>query len=105
MAIELNPNDEAGLASTGGWHSFRYLYHLGEVEEALSELRKLRAAGHEARATANLSDLWAAGSRKNLSHPAMAPFFEEWDLTDYWRKHGDPDYCRVTTTGMECDTE
>jgi hypothetical protein len=35
----------------------------------------------------------------------MAPFFEEWDLTDYWRKHGDPDYCRVTTTGMECDTE
>jgi TolB-like protein/Flp pilus assembly protein TadD len=102
---EIDPNDEGGLANTGGWHSFRYLYHLGEVEEALSELTKVRAAGHAARATADLSTLWAAADRENLSHPAIGLFFEEWGFTDYWRKHGDPDYCRVTATGLECDTE
>ena len=61
---------------------------LGEIQELTNQGRGLHAAN-------SLGTLWHAYDQAGLSDPALPAFFEEMGMADYWRKHGNPDYCRV----------
>ena len=70
-----------------------YLWTIGAVDETLANFHEQRERG--LRIANSLPTLWAAYNRAQLSNPAMPAFFEAKGLADYWRKHGNPDYCRV----------
>jgi hypothetical protein len=78
------------------------LYRLGAVEDAIEWFRKVRDQGRGLRAGNELTALWFANDREQLSHPALPAFFEEIGFADYWRVHGDPDYCRVEGERITC---
>jgi len=79
-----------------------YLWTIGAVEETFGNFRSLRERGHKLRSANVLFIFWAANNRAQLSEPAVLPFFESNGMTDYWRKHGDPDYCRIDGENIEC---
>jgi len=79
-----------------------YLWTIGAVEEALASFRAQRERGRVLRTANSLSSFWEPYGRAQLSDPAMPAFFETSGLVDYWRKHGDPDYCRVDGASVEC---
>jgi TolB-like protein/Flp pilus assembly protein TadD len=81
------------------------LYRLGAADEAIRWIRQLREQGRGLRAGNELSALWMANDRKQLSHPALPAFFEEIGFADYWRAHGDPDYCRVDGENITCESD
>jgi TolB-like protein len=97
------------FAATDGssWSTpeFSFLYRLGEVEAATASWHELASRGRGLRASNLINYVWRAYDRKQLGHPATHQFFEDTGLVDYWRKHGDPDFCRVMDSGVECDTE
>ena len=77
-----------------------YLWTIGAVDETLANFHEQRGRG--LRIANSLPTLWAAYNRAQLSNPAMPAFFETNGLVDYWRKHGDPDYCRVDGAAVKC---
>lgn len=79
-----------------------YVWKIGAVDEALAYFRGQRESGRLLRAVNSLSMFWDAYNREQLSNPAMPAFFEANGMVDYWRKHGDPDYCRVTDNSVAC---
>ncbi len=79
-----------------------YLWKIGAVKETLANFRKQREKGRILRTANSLNIYWDDYSRAQLSDPAMPAFFEANGLVDYWRKHGDPDYCRVDGDSVEC---
>ena len=79
-----------------------YLLRLGETTKALGKFRQLSNQGRGKHAANTLSNLWNTYDRAGLSDPALPAFFEEMGMADYWRKHGNPDYCRVNAASIEC---
>ena len=79
-----------------------YLWTLGAVEETLANFQGLRERGRILRTANSLQVFWSTYSRSQLTNPAMHAFFEANGMVEYWRKHGDPDYCRVDGTSVEC---
>ena len=79
-----------------------YLWKIGAVKEALANYREQRERGRILRTANSLNIFWDAYNRSQLSNPAMPAFFEANGMVDYWRKHGDPDYCRVDGANVEC---
>lgn len=51
--------------------------------------------------------IWTPADRAFREHPAYMEFAERAGLTDYWQSQGQPDHCRMTSSGstriMECD--
>jgi len=78
------------------------LWRLGETTETLEIFREMREQGRGLRAANSLGFLWNAYDQAGLSDPALPAFFEEMGMADYWRKHGDPDYCRVDGDQIRC---
>jgi TolB-like protein len=81
-----------------------YFWKIGAVEEALANFRNPREKSRLLRSVNSINIVWDAYNRTQLSDPAMPAFFEDFGMADYWRKHGDPDYCRVDGPAIECDT-
>jgi len=79
-----------------------YLWTIGAVEETLANFRGQRERGRILHAANSLGIFWSAFNRSQLANPAMPAFFEANGMVDYWRKHGDPDYCRVDGASVEC---
>ena len=79
-----------------------YLWKIGAVKETLANKREQRRKGRTLRTANSLIIFWDAFNRTQLSDPAMPAFFEANGMVDYWRKHGDPDYCRVDGASVEC---
>jgi len=79
-----------------------YLWDIGAVDETLADFREQRERGRILRIANSLQIFWGANNRAQLSNPAMPAFFEAYGMLDYWRKHGDPDYCRVDGASVEC---
>jgi hypothetical protein len=52
-----------------------------------------------------LSTIWVKYDRAQLSNPVVLTFLESFGLANYWRNHGNPDYCRVNGKNIECDTQ
>ena len=88
------------LAEAGDLTS--YLWTLGAVEETLANFQRLRERGRILRTANSLQTFWNVYNRPQLSDPAMPAFFEANGMVDYWRKHGNPDYCRVDGASVEC---
>ena len=78
------------------------LWRVGAVEETLAGFRNMQDRGRGLHVANSLSLLWTAYSWPQLSDPALPAFFEDLGLADYWRKHGNPDYCRVEGKTIEC---
>jgi len=81
---------------------FRTLYRLGAIDESIDIWHEVQENGRGLQAANMLSVLWSAYDRKQLSNPALLTLFEDSGLADYWRKHGNPDYCRVDGENIEC---
>jgi hypothetical protein len=79
-----------------------YLWRMGETTKALGKFRQLSNQGRGLHAANSLGTLWNAYDQAGLSEPALPAFFEEMGMADYWRKHGDPDYCRVDGDKIKC---
>jgi TolB-like protein/Flp pilus assembly protein TadD len=79
-----------------------YLWRLGETTKTLGKFRQLSNQGRGLHAANSLGILWNAYDRAGLSDPALPAFFEEMGMADYWRKHGNPDYCRVGAASIVC---
>jgi TolB-like protein/lipoprotein NlpI len=88
------------LAEAGDLTS--YLWTLSAVEETLANFQGLRERGRILRTANSLQTFWNVYNRPQLSSPAMSAFFEANGMVDYWRKHGDPDYCRVDGSSVQC---
>jgi len=69
---------------------------------ALKKLKELHGRGRGLHTANLLNILWNTYDRAGLSNPALPAFFEEMGMADYWRKHGNPDYCRVDAASIEC---
>ena len=82
-----------------------YLWRLGEATQALGKFRQLTNQGRGLHAANSLGALWHAHDQAGLSDPALPAFFEEMGMADYWRKHGNPDYCRVDGDNIECGAQ
>ncbi len=80
--------DESAFVGT-----FWALYRLGELDQAITDWRRVRAAGRYLRTTNILGTVWMPYDRDKLSRPELLKFFEELGITDYWREHGDPGFC------------
>jgi TolB-like protein/Flp pilus assembly protein TadD len=93
---------QANEARSGYNGVFTLLYRLGAVPEAIGAWHRLRERGRALRAANTLQSLWNAYDRPQLSHPALPAFFEETGMADYWRAHGEPDYCRVNGPDIVC---
>ena len=79
-----------------------YLWRIGAVKETLTNFREQRERGRVLRTANSFNIYWGAFNRAQLSNPMLPVFFEANGLVDYWRKHGDPDYCRVDGASVEC---
>jgi TolB-like protein len=80
-----------------------YLWNIGAVEETLANFWGQRENGRLLRSVNSLNFFWYAFNRALLSNPVMPAFFEANGMVEYWRKHGDPDYCRVTGNSVTCE--
>jgi len=78
------------------------LWRLGEAGMTVEKFREMRDRDRGLRVVNTLGFLWNAYDRAGLSDPALPVFFEEVEMADYWRKHGNPDYCRVDGANVEC---
>ena len=87
------------LAGWGG--IFGYLVPLGAVDEAIEYWQSLRTQARFVRSGNYLQYVWDFPSDK-MSDPNFLQFLEDIGMADYWRKHGNPDYCRVDGKNIEC---
>jgi len=98
-AVKVILADET-LAGTG--ELIVLLWHLGETQKALAAFRELRDGGRGLRAVNSLGFIWIPYYAAQLSDPSIPVFFAEIGMTDYWRINGNPDYCRVDDSSIEC---
>ena len=85
-----------------GWGGvFGELAGLGAVETGIDYWYSLRAKERYVRSGNYLQYLWKFPKEK-ISDPRFVRFLEDIGIVDYWRKHGDPDYCRVDGASVEC---
>jgi len=70
------------------------LFRLGAVQEATDNWRKMRDDGQRLRAANAMVDFWLPYDRDKLNQPPVQQLFEDIGMADYWRKHGDPDFCK-----------
>ena len=91
------------LAEAGDLSS--YLWTLGAVEATLANFQGLRERGRILRTANSLQAFWSVYNRSQLSDPVMPVFFEANGMADYWRKHGDPDFCRVDGDQIRCSDQ
>jgi TolB-like protein len=82
---------------------FPYLWLIGSTQEALDHMGRVLDSGRGLRVSLASIDIWAAYNRSRLGALGLPAFFERIGLADYWRKHGDPDLCRVSADTIECD--
>ena len=101
-AIRAIQKTEQEIVGYGGWV---FLLRLGAVDEALEAWLRLRDSGNGLMTVNTFSSMWTPESRAYLEQPQMSRVFEEAGLMDYWRTHGDPDFCRVVDEGLECMKE
>ncbi|MGA9573648.1 MAG: tetratricopeptide repeat protein, partial [Lysobacterales bacterium] len=90
---------------TFGDETVNPLWRIGATEEVLVAFRNMQERGNGLRAANPLYLIWVAYDRAQLSSPLMPAFFESTGMADYWRKHGNPDYCRVEGASIECETQ
>ena len=88
--------------SAGSQTLFPFLWLIGSTQEALEHMGRVLDSGRGLRATLASIDIWAAFNRDRLGDPGLPAFFESLGMADYWRKHGNPDLCRVTSDKIEC---
>lgn len=81
---------------------FPYLWLIGANTEALDQLNQVIDSGRGLRAGIGLVIIWWANYRDQLGDPALPALYEHIGAADYWRKHGDPDLCRVNGDNIEC---
>jgi tetratricopeptide (TPR) repeat protein len=81
------------------------LWRIGATEEALTNLQTLQKQGLGLHAANGLSTIWVKYDRAQLSNLVVPAFLESFGLAEYWRNHGNPDYCRVDGINIECDTQ
>ena len=85
-----------------GWGGvFGELAGLGAVETGIDYWYSLRAKERYVRSGNYLQYLWKF-PEESISDPRFVRFLEDIGIVDYWRKHGDPDYCRVDGASVEC---
>ena len=85
-----------------GWGGiFGLLAKLGAVDEAIEYWHSLRTEARFTRSGNYLQYVWDFPSDK-MSDPNFLQFLEDIGMADYWRKHGNPDYCRVDGKNIEC---
>jgi TolB-like protein len=88
-----------------GWTGiFGYLARLGAVDPAIEYWHSLRDRDRLARSANYLQYIWGFPTEK-MSDPHFLQFLEDTGLADYWRKHGNPDYCRVDGENIECSAQ
>jgi TolB-like protein/Flp pilus assembly protein TadD len=88
------------------WYGvFSQLYRLGAIEESIENWHEIRTNGRGLRAANTLSSIWHAYDRTQLSNPALVRLFNDSGLAEYWRKNGNPDYCRVDGDKIECGVQ
>ena len=92
--------DNADIASS--YTLFPFLWRIGALDEAISYYGEQVETGRGLRSANMLPSLWSAYERKHLDHPGLPAMFEDFGMADYWRKHGDPDYCHVEGDDIEC---
>jgi TolB-like protein/Tfp pilus assembly protein PilF len=80
---------------------FGMLINLGEIDAAIGYWNSLRARERLSRSGNYLSYLWNLSNQK-MSDPQFIQFLEDTGIADYWRKHGNPDNCRVAGETIEC---
>ncbi|MBT8062603.1 MAG: hypothetical protein KJO85_07950 [Gammaproteobacteria bacterium] len=81
---------------------FPYLWLIGATDAALDHMHRIIDSGRGLRAGIGLVTIWAAYHRDQLDAPGLPELFERIGAADYWRKHGDPDLCRVSGDNIEC---
>ena len=81
---------------------FPYLWLIGATDEALDQINRIMDSGRGLRAGIGMVTIWAAYHRDQLDNPALPALFEHMGAADYWRKHGNPDLCRVMADTIEC---
>ncbi len=85
-----------------GWNGILWLLaDLGAIDEAIEYWNSLRARDRLTRSGNYLQYLWNVPKQK-MSDPQFIQFLEDTGIADYWRKHGNPDHCRVTGKTIEC---
>jgi TolB-like protein/Flp pilus assembly protein TadD len=85
----------------GWWGIFGYLARLGAVDPAIEYWLSLRTEARLTRSANYLQYVWDFPSDK-MSDPNFLQFLEDTGMAEYWRKHGNPDYCRVDGENIEC---
>jgi len=85
-----------------GWVGiFGYLAGLGAVDAAIDYWLSLRAQDRLTRSSNYLQYIWDFPAEK-MSDRRMQQFLKDTGMVDYWRKHGNPDSCRVDGENIEC---
>jgi TolB-like protein len=85
-----------------GWTGiFGYLAILGATDEAIEYWHSLRDRNRLARSANYLQYIWDFPTAK-MSEPSFLQFLEDTGMADYWRKHGNPDFCQVSDDNIEC---
>jgi len=84
---------------------FPYLWLIGATDEALDHLQRVIDSGRGLRAGIGLVTIWVTYHRDQLDAPGLPELFERVGVADYWRKHGDPDLCRVNGDNIECGAQ
>ena len=79
-----------------------YLWVVGATDEAIAALLKEAENKRGLRVVSNLSTVWNAYNRDQLADPGLPGLFERIGMADYWRRHGDPEFCRVDGDRIEC---
>jgi len=89
-------------ADLSGWSGvFGYLARLGAIDAAIEYWHSLRVQARLTRSGNYLQYVWDFQSEK-MSDPNFLQFLKDTGMVDYWRKHGNPDYCRVEGKTIEC---
>jgi TolB-like protein/Flp pilus assembly protein TadD len=101
-AVRAVLDNQRMMAEFNGWV---FLLRLGALDAAVEAWGVMRDHGNDLMAVNNLSSVWTPETRAYLEQPQITRLFEEVGLMDYWRTHGDPDFCRVVGEGLECTTE
>jgi len=81
---------------------FGYLWTMGATAEAIEVLSRQVEAKRGLRVLSALGAVWEAYNRDRLADPGLPGMFEKTHVADYWRTHGNPEFCRVDGDLIEC---
>ena len=92
--------NEQFLIDLSGWVFF---FQLGAMEATYEAWRIQSSSVNGLLAANSLYGIWSPGNRDKLESPEMLRIFKQTGLFDYWKTHGNPDYCRVAGDRLECN--